>query len=357
MAQSFMTRRRHDGKSLIVLMIVLVLLPLLCISAWIVITGPADFGRKYGILSDFKLQTVTDPSSLAALAAADTLLPKSGQPSENIANFDLLLTREAAARLMSVAATAMLVLVAGLAGAYGWVTFWNVSEGFGEQKIPLLLLAMFIAAVLIWATWPEQGGRRIYDLLGNGVFESTVGKIHDRVSLNLLDFQQRMNNIVLVIAGVGLTFSAAVIGGQAFCFDPPADLELYGPFKRKLDMVLLASSLMLATGIIDLKQWTTLPLPFMVNKDLASAYAVFASGYVALQSLFYVAALVAMFVPAAWLLDNARQRITQGVPAKAAPSRAPLRSFVAGDLLRIAGMLAPILVGPIANFVSIRVNG
>ena len=63
-----------------------------------------------------------------------------------------------------------------------------------------------------------------------------------------------------------------------------------------------------------------------------------------------------MFLPAAWQLDRARERIVHSAPPEEVADRAPPGSFVAADLLRIAAMLAPILVGPVANFVNLKVG-
>jgi hypothetical protein len=130
-------------------------------------------------------------------------------------------------------------------------------------------------------------------------------------------------------------------------------LPIYLELKRYLDRILLGSALMLAAGVIDLKQWTALPVPFMAD-PIASAYTSFVGGFVALQSICYVAGLVMMFLPAAWLLNNARERMANNVPEEEVAAEVPPGGFAVTDLLRVAAMLAPILVGPVANFVNLR---
>jgi len=137
--------------------------------------------------------------------------------------------------------------------------------------------------------WPTSY-HRVYDLLGDNVFQSTIGAIYGGKPLALLDHQQIVNNFVLVIAGVGLAFAAALIAVLATRLDQAADLPIYVELKRYLDRILLGSALMLAAGVIDLKQWTALPVPFMTD-PIASAYTSFVGGFVALQSICYVAGL------------------------------------------------------------------
>jgi len=332
-------------------MVVLLLLPLACFLPWILVTGPVDLGRKLGIISDFKIETLLDPATLGIQASKDAPQAKPTQGHKDAARLDLLLTREASNRLNSLAATALLVFVALGAGAYGWTAAWRLSAELDERR--LFVVAGLIAAFLLWMVWPSSY-HRVYDLLGAHVFESTIGAIHDGKPLTVLDHQQMVNNFVLVIAGVGLAFAAALVAVRASRLGGAYDLAIYVDLKRHLDRILLASGLMLAAGVIDLKQWTALPAPFMAEASLATAYASFAGGFVALQSICYVAGLVMMYLPAAWLLEKARERIAYGAPPEEVAAKAPPGGFAAADLLRVAAMLAPILVGPVANFVNLK---
>ena len=332
----------------------LILLPLFCFVPWILMTGPLDYGRKLGILSDVKLQSYVKPTDLEALANKDAAEAKPGQPPESVIKLDALLTREAANRLYSVAATALLVVIALGAGVCGLRTAWRLSADPADRW--LWSVPLFIFGVVILAVRPGPG-HRIYRLLGDNVFESTVGAIHERKSLDLLDDQQLVNNAVVVVAGVVLAFAGVLIAMRASRLRHTADQALYVELKRQLDTILLASGLMLAAGIIDLKQWTTLPLPFF-SGDQVTAYSSFANAFVAFQSVCFVAALAAMFFPAALLLENARQRIArdeQRAEPGDAPAKIPIERFVMADLMRIAAMLAPVLVGPIASFANLKI--
>jgi hypothetical protein len=245
----------------------------------------------------------------------------------------------------------LLIFVAVGAGAYGWAGAWRISGELGDRS--LFLLAGVIAIVLLKLVWPDSY-HAVYDLLGAKVFESTIGTIYDGKPLRVLDHQQIANNFVLVVAGVGLAFAAALVGVQASRIGGGSDVATYVELKQYLDRILMGSALMLAAGVIDLKQWTGLPVPFMADANLAAAYTSFVGGFVALQSICYVAGLVMMFLPAAWLLNGARERLVRGVPSEEAAAKVPPGGFVPADVLRIAAMLAPILVGPVANFVSLR---
>ena len=61
-----------------------------------------------------------------------------------------------------------------------------------------------------------------------------------------------------------------------------------------------------------------------------------------------------MFLPAAWLLNSARERMVHNVPSEEVAATVPPGGFAVTDLLRVAAMLAPILVGPVANLVNLR---
>jgi hypothetical protein len=331
---------RRDGR--VVVMVVLLLLPFVCFVPWILVTGPSGLGQKYGILSEFALQTLTDP---AAAPAA-----KPGEAAGVVSGVDLLMTREAANRLNSLAATALLIFVAVGAGIYGWMVAWRVSTELDERR--LFVLAGAIAIVLLVLVWPDPV-HPVYGLLGKNVFASTIGAVYGGKPLRVLEHQQFVNNLVLVVAGVGLAFAAALVGVQASRIGRGTNVAVYIDLKRHLDRILVASALMLAAGVIDLKQWTALPVPFMAD-TLASAYTSFVGGFVALQSICYVAGLVMMFLPAAWLLNGARERLVHGVPPEEAAAKVPPGGFVPADVLRVAAMLAPILVGPVANFVNLK---
>ena len=132
---STLTNRR-SGRGIVVL--ALLLLPFVCFLPWILVTGPADFGHKLGILSEFKLQTLIDPKTFGGSA---------NQAADAVGQIDLLLTREAANRLNSLAATGLLVFVAFGAGIYGWMAAWRLSAKLGDRS--LFVLAGVIAVVLL----------------------------------------------------------------------------------------------------------------------------------------------------------------------------------------------------------------
>ena len=212
---------------------------------------------------------------------------------------------------------------------------------------------------ILFAVAPGEG-HRIYNLLGEGVFQSSVGKIDAGSGLTLLDRQQAINNTVLTLAGVGLALAAAFVAVKAYRIDDDTPLDHVVDLKRNLDMILLASALTLAAGVLDSKQWTALPLPFFNDDKLSSAYASVASGFVAIESVFFVAGLVATYLPAALLLERGRRRIPQmnsdAIPSTAAVTGATT-SPVTNDLLRAVAILAPILVGPVATFVGLKFPG
>ena len=159
----------RGGRALVVL--VLLLLPFVCFVPWILVTGPADYGRKLGIVSDFRLQTLLDPRTASGNTNKGGAEANPAKVAEAAGQLDLLLTREAGNRLNSLAATALLIFVAVGAGAYGWAGAWRISGELGDRS--LFLLAGVIAIVLLKLVWPDSY-HAVYDLLGAKVFESTI---------------------------------------------------------------------------------------------------------------------------------------------------------------------------------------
>src|SRR5262245_25729554 len=126
-----MLTSRQGGRALVVL--VLLMLPFVCFVPWILVTGPADYGRKLGLLSDFKLQTLVDPATLANQASKEAAAQaKPAQTSDSVGRLDILLTREAANRLNSLTSTALLVFVTLGAGIYGWMAAWHIATKSGD---------------------------------------------------------------------------------------------------------------------------------------------------------------------------------------------------------------------------------
>ena len=286
---------RRGGRVVVVL--VLLLLPFACFLPWILVTGPAGYGYQLGIVSKFNLHGLTDATTFPAPAGKALAEAKPGGVADPGGQRDLLLTREAANRLNSLAATALLIFVTVGAGIYGWMVACRVSGEPGDRT--LFGLAGVIALALLCMVWPDPD-HPVYGLLGDRVFELTIGTIYGGTPLDVLKHQQIVNNFVLVVAGVGLAFAAALVAVRASRIGRGSNVETYIELKHYLDRILVASALMLAAGVIDLKQWTALPVPFMADTNLAAAYTSFVGGFVSLQSICYVAGLVMMFVPAAW---------------------------------------------------------
>lgn len=349
-----MREKEFDKSRLLVL---LTLLPLICILPWLLMTGPADLGRKFGIVLMFKFQTLMDPANVGPSLQHATTKPDGPAPTAGVMS-DLLFSRAAAARLYSIAATIMLIIVAVVSGGFGWLSAWKTSAP-RRDRVMFCWLAPIMLLGVLWSIVPGEE-YRIYDLLGQDVFKASVGKIDAGAGLTLLNWQQAINNTVLAIAGVGLAFAAALIAIRAYRLDHSSSWSEFHELKNRLDIVLLCSALLLAAGVIDAKQWSALPLPFFADDKLAAAYSGLTSAFIAIESVCFVAALVAMYLPAASMLERGRQRMLKdGTPAvpEGAASKAPRIGFVASDLLRAAAILAPVLVGPVASFANLKIPG
>ena len=147
-----------------------------------------------------------------------------------------------------------------------------------------------------------------------------------------------------------------------------SDLPTLERLRRRLDLILFASALVLGIGLIDMKYWQAWPLPFVENgKD----YERFTNAFIAFQSVCYVGVLATIYLPTALVLDAARARIKLNAGAGLADGRvAPpsanddlaasqassLSAAVApvAVLLRTVTVLSPVLVGPLATIVQLK---
>lgn len=336
----------HQGRWLVVL----ILLPVFCFELWSNLTS--DRAIAWGIFFPLNV-TLIEPG------AADA------KPMETA------LMGAAANRLYSVASTTLLVFVSIGVGVYGWRSVWRspksspdrwVVRGLSVVVLVLVLHALdgnWVLEQLGWLARPEKHSDQVYRFLGSDVFERAIGNLVGAGALSLLHWQLIIGNHAVALAAIGIVVSSSFIAIQATRLGAATDGPAAEELKRQLDLTLMIAAMLLVAGVIDTKQWTALPVPFIANKEMGAAYASMINGFVALESVCFVGVLVSIFLPSALLLERARGRIRNasggGVQAGSPP--APVgkpESLAFADLIRVVALLAPVLAGPIATFVNIK---
>ena len=336
----------HQGRWLVVL----ILLPVFCFELWSVLTG--DRAVAWGIFSPLKV-------ALIEPGAADA------KPMETA------LVGAAANRLYSVASTTLLVFVSIGVGVTGWRSVWRspksppdrwVVRGLSVIVLLLVLHALDgnrVLEELGWLARPEKHSDQVYRFLGNDVFERALGTLVGGSALALLHWQLVIGTHAVALAAIGIVVSSSFIAIRATRLGAAADGPEAAELKSQLDLTLMIAAMLLVAGVIDTKQWTALPVPFIANKEMSTAYTSMINGFVALESVCFVGVLVSIFLPSALLLERARGRIRNasggGVQAGSPPAPAAKSEGLAfADLIRVVALLAPVLAGPVATFVSVK---
>jgi hypothetical protein len=313
----------------------LVLIPLGAISSWFFfasnsrLLGEVQFG-----LSQFRASGLT-----AAIAAA-----------------------EYANRFNVMAAACLLVLTGIAAAGYAALAAYaSVSRRRDRQVIAatwFIVLALGGAGLVLSDT-------RIYQYLGTSLFAHTLG-IHPQRLLDLLDWKLDIANIVTLFAATTLAVAAASIAIAASRIVSLEQLDRHDRLNRRLDTILLASAAVLAAGVIEIKLWYAWPTPYIDEGD-RKAFAEVCNGLIGLQSVAYVGVLAGIYFPAGAVLDRARDRMRLELAhrQKLHPEQQLARATeVLGtkptgrieQLMRGAAILSPLLVGPAASFLSLKLS-
>ncbi len=341
-------------------LVVLVILPVLCFVLWSKMTS--DHGVAWGIFAPLKVTLIDEPGT--AMKPSETAEATTAKAKTTA------LVGAAANRLYSVASTALLVFVSIGVGAYGWRSVWRGPKTRLDRWVVWFLSAAVLLIVLYaldgnwvfeklgWLTPPAEHSDQVYRFLGTNVFDRAIGGMVGSGALSLLKGQLVIANHAVALAAIGVAVSSAFIAIRATRLgaadDGPAAVEL----KNQLDLMLMTAALLLVAGVIDTKQWTALPVPF-IAEEMRTAYAAMINGFVSLESVCFVGVLVSIFLPSALLLERARGRIrhARSGAVKAGPTPAPEvkpEGLAFADLMRVAALLAPVLAGPIATFVNIK---
>jgi hypothetical protein len=313
------------------------ILPLLCLAPWSIATGPQMYGKVWGFFSDVPVALVPfDPAHLDEALAA----------------------RELVNRVHSLSTATLLAIAALAAIIVGWMTACREARS-SEDRIVFGGAWLALITLLIVVVDPSKHGPRVYGLLGLDVFARTAGSIYMGKPLALLNGLLTAANLIVVFGGSTLAIAVTTLaasGSRLHTFD---DLPTLERLRRRLDLILFTSALVLAIGLVDMKQWHAWPLPFVADP---AAYAQLTNAFVAFQSVCYVGVLAGIYLPTAIVLDAARSRIRTQVgggrpiadPATSpAASLSPTASPI-DILLRTVTVLSPILVGPLATLVGLK---
>lgn len=330
--------------------VLMVLLPLACLAPWGIVTeaGPdlRTKGEHWGVFSPVPIKLKAfDPRNLTEPMAVD----------------------EHVNRLFSVSTATLLIIIALAATLMGLMTAWRELTT-RKDRIVFGGAWLLLIVVLISVMDPSKHGARVIALLGDGVFASTVGVIYDGKPLKLLEGMLTSANLIVVVGGATLSITVTILAASGSRLQTLSDLPTLERLRRRLDLILFASALVLGIGLIDMKYWQAWPLPFVENgKD----YERFTNAFIAFQSVCYVGVLATIYLPTALVLDAARARIKLNAGAGLADGRvAPpsanddlaasqassLSAAVApvAVLLRTVTVLSPVLVGPLATIVQLK---
>jgi hypothetical protein len=323
-------------------LVFLVIVPLACIIPWGVLTDPSM--RVVGYVG-IRYETFQTYGLTTAIAAA-----------------------EYANRLTMVAATTLLILVSSAATFFAVMVAYRSSTMSADRR-----LHFFVGIVLAATLLPFLVSSRshIYDWLGAGVFSQTLGAQGDKNGLiALLNFKLCVANIAVLLAATALAIAAASIATAASRIKAVEQLRRHDRLNRNLDNILLACAAVLGAGLIEVKQWYGWPLPFIDSTD-QKAFTAICNAFIGLESVCFVGVLAGIYFPAGYALDRARSRMGLDLVRAARPARglsaAELKQATEmlsvkptgrlEQLMRAVAILSPILVGPLASFVALKLAG
>jgi hypothetical protein len=348
----------------------LIALPSLALMPWLFLLS--RWAREYGVLSNVNIafvQTITEDMKVSELAN----------------------------RVTAISATVLLVMLAIPAGVLAVRSVWKAGTDGGVMLLDACawppVLQVWLAWFIVLAIGVASCSPQVVALFGDSFNNHTIVRISADLT-GLLDTQFYVSAIAATFGGTALAAAATAIVLEADLLGNPAtDIPKIDPLSRRLDLVLYATAAILVAGIIAVDTWSTWPGPLVGGKDTTiatreatnvarlelraqgvnlddaagaqkvealkqekltdlknnySAFIELKNGFIAIQSICYVAGLVFTFLPAAISLNAARRRLA--VPV--APS-----SFGVEQVLRVLALLSPILAGPVAKFISLKLFG
>lgn len=355
----------------------LIILPSLALAPWLLLLSPC--ARTLGVLSDVDIKVV----------AAIT---------------NDIRVNELANRITAISSTVLLVILALPAGVIAVRSLWIPNASMRDLRTWPPVLKVWFVWFAVLAVGVVSLSPQVLELFGHDFNAHTIVRIDEEhptiVKLTtILRWQFNISAIAATFGGTALAAAATGILVQAQGLNPPAqgavpqaDLSKLDQLGRRLDLVLFATAAILVAGIIAVDSWSTWPSPLIAGKDavtvdrealqaartelgaqgvkvddpgnnakvealkkqradeLKSNYSAFTelkNGFIAIQSICYVGGLVFTFLPAAISLDAARRRL--GVPTAAS-------AFSVDQIFRVLALLSPILVGPVAKFLSVNLG-
>lgn len=263
---------------------------------------------------------------------------------------------ELAGRISSLGALILLGAIAIAAGVVALVQAWrsarNTIEGYWLAVAWLLIFAIleYFVVVKDVLAGPDKASR-VYKLLGHELYAQTLGAIAPGGQvLRLLDGILDLSNTAVIFAATSLaaiaTATALELMGARGSLGR-ADLKR---LQRRLDLILMAAAATLVTGVLLVKEWTAWPSVFLTPEGMA-AYGKLVASFIGFQGLCYVGVLLAIYLPAALLLNRRIERIDAAEAERA--GTVP----VMNSLMRVLAVLSPLLAGPVATFLGAKLTG
>lgn len=307
------------------LAVCLIVLPLIPVLPWMLLTGP--WSAKLGFVASVSVPTV-------AVTPAVRL-------------------NEYAGRVSSEAAAVLLCGVALVAGIAALVNAWRKASLTVEW--PYLAGTWLVVALVVEMEVVLKGvaagagaSDRVYALLGD-LYAKTLGVIDgNRSALNALDMMLDVSNTAVIFAATSLALASAVAALEILRVKENGDPAGLKRLERRLDLILLGAAATLVAGTIAVAEWTAWPAVF-VNDETVKAYTRLTTAFMGFQGVCYVGVLVAIYLPAAWMLDSAYRELVPGEAGTTGP--------MLTRLTRLFAVLSPLLAGPVATFLGAKVAG
>lgn len=311
--------------------VILILLPVFPVVPWMMLTGA---GLNWGWVTPVHVNLTAMPATPAASTSFG----------------------EIAGGVTTLSTALLLCFVAIIAGLAGLILARSSTRGTPEgicvSGMWLLEVALLSYLVVFKDHFfPSESGGRLYKVFSPNLFDETLGVIApDRVLMRLLDGILDTSNLMVIFAAVSLAAAAASIALEAIGLRGELVRTDLKRLERRLDAVLLASAATLVAGMLLVKGWTAWPAPFL-DDTTGKSYGQMTAAFAGFQAVCYVGVLVAIYAPAALMLEYAIRRVDP-----AAAQRAE-NSALMSSLMRTLAVLSPVLAGPVATFLGTKLTG
>lgn len=236
--------------------------------------------------------------------------------------------KEAAARYWVATSLLLLIAAAGVAVATAvGIGLRNLDWRKCCGRLAIIALLMTAIYVLIYhLDGPfDLACNHLYDCLGSGLFESTIGIYPSHAAdLSLIETIVNAGNVAGIVASAFVAVavatlipdaSPALVGNSGFADASEIDKAAAKLARKVRDLkyLLFAAAAVLFAGVVQMKAWRDWPLAFFPSPD--TPYTALADASVNFQAFHSVLILAAIFVPTAIRLHFAADELSKREPS------------------------------------------